>query len=571
MQAQPPNQAGKEGSVSAASLDESPSSLSDAGQSAAGPSVAAPSTAGQSVAGESIAGGALEPIAKLCCICGLDVTQKKRSRDRAGRYWCAFCHGFLPPGERNPDMIPCPDCGRDTRPGHMVEQAGIKVCVPCNKLMLAEAEPRQRHKAKVTANPETAIRKLIGQLIGGLGALAGLAALITLYHFNLLYLKPVSWLPFQGTLWVLGCLAAIDGIAIGIQYLRIAYRKSAREVEYDRMIQAAANQILAIEDESHSMGISESPEPIRRRVERAVHRVEACAGLGVSDAGEIIEGLAKQGNPERLIQFLKAQRPETADTVARNREIATVSYLYGDFTAATAAVSAILLRIQHDQEAMTRQALVCFRTGDLEQAKKIFKKVIYTAREKKDELELGEAYSNLGMLHLLLNEYDDAGVRYSQALQIYNRLSRDAGQADCHLHLGLIAFKQKKGVEAEERLRNALAINKRRNRAEGLAVCSGLLGVVLFEKEPPELKEADRLLNRAIQLNLELGRPGGMAAAYGNLGLVRAKRGDLASAREMLLKAQSIYQRINRPKMMAKIQSMLKTVGTLTAAKSAAR
>jgi predicted metal-dependent hydrolase len=56
-----------------------------------------------------------------------------------------------------------------------------------------------------------------------------------------------------------------------------------------------------------------------------------------------------------------------------------------------------------------------------------------------------------------------------------------------------------------------------------------------------------------------------VAAAYGNLGLVHVKRRDFAGARELFLKAQSIYQRINRPKMVAKIQGMLRQVGGMSA------
>jgi tetratricopeptide (TPR) repeat protein len=529
------------------------------------PEFSSASVAGASVVGTSVVG---ESVAKHCCICGLDVTHKPRSKDSKGRYWCVFCLKFLPSGEPPQGSVPCPDCARPTRPHLMVDQSGIKVCTPCNQLHLAEAAPRKKHKEAATANPETEIRLLIRQLLFGIGGCVAAGLLLTLYHYGLLYVKPMSWVPFESVLYLLAIAAGGLAVAIASQYGRIAYRQRMREVAYDDMIRAAANQILAVEDENHASGISESSEPLRRRVERAIARVEACAGLGVKGAGEVLAELDKRTGVEPLIHFLMSLRPETADTVARNREIATISYLHGDFAAASAAVSSILLRLHHDQEAMTRQALICFKTGDLEQAKKIFKRVVYTAKEKNNELDLAEAYTNLGMLHLLLSEFDDAGVRYSQAMQIYQRLSKEEGQADCLLNLALIAYKKKnKGPEVEDQFRQAMAINKRHKRLEGLSTCCGLLGVILIEKEPAELREAEKLLTQAVKLNMELGRPGGVAAAYGNLGLVRAKRGDFKGARENLLKAQSVYQRINRPKMMAKIQEMLKTVGTISAAR----
>ena len=527
---------------------------------------------------ETTSGGALAPFVeeafKSCCICGLDVTHKKRGRDRAGRYWCAHCHDFIAAGEKaadkTPGITPCPDCGRDTRQTLLVEQAGERVCRACNEIFIAEFAHRRQHKAAVTAHPELEIRGLIRKMMRGIVGLALAAALLTLYHFGLLYVHPKAWVPFESALYCLGAAAILLACAIGIQYLRMAWRRRARGVEYDRMVQSAANQILALDEESHTMGISESPEPLRRRIERAVARVEACAGVGVSGAGEIIESLAKKGNAAPLVKFLLAQRPDTADTVARNREIATASYLQGDLATTTAAVTAILLRLHHDRDAMTRQALVCFRNGELEQSKKIFKRVVHIAREKNSEIDLAAAYCNLGMLNVMLSEFDDAALRYSQAMTIYNRLKKEEGQADCLVNLGLIAYKKKeKGVEVEGQFRRAMAINKRHKRREGMAICCSLLGVILVEKEAPQLKEAEKLLHEAIRLNLDLGRPGGVATAYGNLGLVRAKRGDFAGARELFLKAQSIYQRINRPKMMAKIQEMLKTLGTLSAAKAA--
>jgi tetratricopeptide (TPR) repeat protein len=503
---------------------------------------------------------------KACCICGRDVTLKKRGRDHDGRYWCTFCQEFGVGAEKLAGMVPCPDCGRETRPNTIVEQGGEKVCHSCNEIYVEEARLRRMHKKAVTANREVAIRRLIRKLVNGLGGLAAVAILVTLYHFGLLYFPPKPWVPFLSALYCIAVLALGVVLAIGVQHIRIAWRKRTREEEYDKMIQAAANHILAIDDENHTLGVSESPEPLRRRVERAVARCEACAGDGNEVAAEIIKDLAEKGDPSELVAFLLAQRPGTEDTVARNREITTVCYLQGDLPTASSTVAAILLRLPHDQDAMTRWALITFRAGDLELSKKIFKRVVNTAKEKNNEVDLAAAYCNLGMLHMLLSEFDDAAVRYSQAKVIYKRLKREAGEADCLVSLGLIGYKKKeKGDETENLFREAMRINSRRKRREGLSICCSLLGVILFEKEEPKLNEAEKLLNKAVKLNFELGRPGGVAAAYGNLGLVRAKRGDLPGASEMFLKAQSIYQRINRPKMMAKIQGMLRTVGTLSA------
>ena len=509
-----------------------------------------------------------EPV-KLCCICGIDVSHHQRSRDPAGRYWCAPCHEFNPATDKAPGTAPCPDCARETRRSLMVDLAGVRVCRSCHQEYLAECENRRLHKNAVTANPELAIRLFIRKMAKGIVGLALLAGLITLYHFGLLYFRPRVWVPFESALYFLGSFAACVLITIAIQYPRMAIRKRARRAEYDEMIRSAADHVMALDDDSHTMGISEPHEPLRKRIERAVARVEACAGRGVSGAAEILELLSKRADAAPMITFLLAQRPNTTDTVARNREIATVSYLQGDLATASLAVTAILLRLQYDQDAMTRQALICFRGGELEHAKKIFRRVVHIAREKNSEIDLAAAYCNLGMLHVMLDEFDDAANRYNQAMVIYKRLNRVTDQADCMVSLCLIAYRQKKGEErakVEGEFRKAMAMTRRCKRREGMAICCSMLGVILFEKEVPQLNEAEKLLNKSVRLNLELGRAASVATAYGNLGLVRVKRRDLAGARDLFMKALNIYQRINRPKMAAKIQGMLKTVGTFSTA-----
>jgi tetratricopeptide (TPR) repeat protein len=506
-----------------------------------------------------------EPV-KRCCICGLDVSHQQRSRDRFGQYWCLHCHEFNSKPDKTPGCKPCPDCGRETRHSMMVEQLGKRICKSCSLNYLAELDHGRAHKLMVTAHPELEIRRLIRKFLIWLAGLAAASVVVTLYHFRLLYVHPKNWVPFESALWIFAAAAVGFGIAIQVQFIRMGIRKRIRLANYDEMIRSAANHVLALEEDSHAIGISEPPAPLRKRVERAVTRVRAFAGQGIIGAGEVLESLSKKSDVTAMIKLLCSQRPNTTDTVARNREIGTISYLQSDLPTATLAINAILQRLPHDQDAMTRQALICFRNGELELSKKIFKRVIHIAREKNSDIDLAAAYCNLGMLHVMLSEFDDAAIRYNQAMTIYKRLSLEEGQAECLVNLCLIAYRQKKGAEVEDQFRKAMTMNKKCNRLEGIAVCSSMLGVILLEKEVPELKESETLLNQAVKLNLELGRPGGVATAYGNLGLIRVKRQDFNGARELFLKAQAIYQRINRPKMTAKIQGMLKTVGTLSAA-----
>ncbi len=90
-----------------------------------------------------------------------------------------------------------------------------------------------------------------------------------------------------------------------------------------------------------------------------------------------------------------------------------------------------------------------------------------------------------------------------------------------------------------------------------MALDYGVLGLLVYSNEEGKLSEAERMLRKAVALNDRIGRFGAVAAAYGNLGLARAKARDFKRARQMLLQALSIYQRLNRPKMVHKVQTML--------------
>src|SRR5882724_9442286 len=83
---------------------------------------------------------------KACCICGADVTSKKRQRDPEGRYWCASCAETDSRQKRSGKGEICSDCGCTTPPKELLTVETDKICVKCQKIREDEKEQFERQR-----------------------------------------------------------------------------------------------------------------------------------------------------------------------------------------------------------------------------------------------------------------------------------------------------------------------------------------------------------------------------------------------------------------------------------------
>lgn len=501
-------------------------------------------------AGDAVADAA----AKSCCICGVNVSRTERRKDSDGRYWCKHCAALdaRPKAPGAKDV--CAECG-GVAP--LVAEDGDQVCVDCQKIRQDEKVNFEQRRQEATDDLELARWRRIKLLSWGAAAFVGLAVVrLTVLRKGSAPIE--NWLNFS----------AVAALLIWAIYVRITItvRKKMRLHAYDLQIVNVNNALLALGEQNQSQSVVERTEPLRKQIERAVRRIEAAVGQGAYAGEQLVANFARRHNAQPVIEFLQSQRPGKHDLAARNREIETIAYLSGDWENAMQAIVAVLLLIANDFDALSRQALVFFVTGRMDEAKRNFARVINLAKIKGDQLELANAYSNLAMLHQLLEEIDDAEKRHTQALVIYRKMEGMEDRiADTYGNLGFIFTKRGEKKDAEHMFRKALEINTKLHRVEGLALCNGVLGLMIYQTDDGDLRQAERMLRRAANLNDTIGRFGAVAAAYGNLGLVRAKRHDLKNARQYLLKALGIYQRLNRQKMVVKVQGMLTQISKAAA------
>jgi hypothetical protein len=119
------------------------------------------------------------PGAKICCVCGKDVTNAKRAKDARG-YWCYDCHKKDKEAERakNP-RARCPQCGRLVPADSITTYHGITLCAKCR----IEQEDLPNHqklkyRPKLGEKEEAAAKQK--KLVIVLGVIMGVLLIIVL-------------------------------------------------------------------------------------------------------------------------------------------------------------------------------------------------------------------------------------------------------------------------------------------------------------------------------------------------------------------------------------------------------
>jgi hypothetical protein len=74
------------------------------------------------------------PDAKLCHLCGDNLTGRQRYRDSIGRYWCTDCRE----ADERRNESRCPDCGKLFPPDKLFEFQLTRVCKGCYRTRIDE-------------------------------------------------------------------------------------------------------------------------------------------------------------------------------------------------------------------------------------------------------------------------------------------------------------------------------------------------------------------------------------------------------------------------------------------------
>ena len=97
--------------------------------------------------------------AKLCCVCGKDVTHDRRMKDAAtGRYWCFECGSANPIHKAHAMDVPCPECKRRFPPLAMMKFKDHYICSECYAKHAGKPLPGKAGEAAAPAKTTSPIK-----------------------------------------------------------------------------------------------------------------------------------------------------------------------------------------------------------------------------------------------------------------------------------------------------------------------------------------------------------------------------------------------------------------------------
>ena len=204
---------------------------------------------------------------------------------------------------------------------------------------------------------------------------------------------------------------------------------------------------------------------------------------------------------------------------------------------------------------LSRQFL---NTGDYEEALRYADQAQLLAKEHNDKMELGNAYSNKGVIFWYLGESDKALENHLQAIKIRNQCVDIQGVANSYNNIGLVYLSLSDYERSLQNYLKSLKIREETGDKNGMANSYNNIGVI-YQKQN-NYEKAIENYEKALKIREALGDKFGIAMSYNNIGLIYIEKNEYLQAIKNLMKGLLIREEIGDKKGMA--DSYL-NVGTL--------
>lgn len=182
--------------------------------------------------------------------------------------------------------------------------------------------------------------------------------------------------------------------------------------------------------------------------------------------------------------------------------------------------------------------------GNLDEAEKMFRRILEIAEKLGLLEEMASQYGNLGNIFKMRGDLDEAEKMLRKSLAIDEKLGQHEGMSTAYGNLGLIYWTRGNLNEAEKLFRKSLGIEEKLRRLEGAARQYGNLGLVYQTRG--DLDEAEKMFRKSLEINEKLGRVEGQASASSNLGNIFQARGNLDEAEKTHRTSLAIYEKLGR-------------------------
>ena len=187
----------------------------------------------------------------------------------------------------------------------------------------------------------------------------------------------------------------------------------------------------------------------------------------------------------------------------------------------------------------------------LEKAKKIFTR-------NHDNVGISSTNHNLGNVHYLQGNYEEAVKKYNQSLKIFEELGNKNGIAGILHALGNVHYQQSNYEEAVKKYNQSLKIFEELGNKNGIAGALHQLGNVHYQQGNYE--EAVKKYNQSLKIFEELENKNGIASTMGQLGMVHHDQGNYEGAVKLYNQSLKIFEELGNKNGIASTMGQLGNV-----------
>lgn len=192
---------------------------------------------------------------------------------------------------------------------------------------------------------------------------------------------------------------------------------------------------------------------------------------------------------------------------------------------------------------LTELGMIAFRTGDYDQARKLYQKVMKYWEDNGNARKIALILNNLGNICFDTQVYDEARELYEKSLKIRRELGDKRGIAAILNNLGSVYFSTEKLDKSEDYHRQSIEIRQAINDRYGLSTCYNNLGLVLGNLGKHE--EAIDFYSQGLAIKREIGDMWGVCNTLVNIGSVYGDIKKNGEARNCFREALQILSGIN--------------------------
>ena len=149
-------------------------------------------------------------------------------------------------------------------------------------------------------------------------------------------------------------------------------------------------------------------------------------------------------------------------------------------------------------------------------------------------------YNNSANSYLKTGEYEEAKKMYRKSICLLESINDEIHAATGYNNLAGVYYAQGQLKQAESMYRNALAIHEKLDLRREMAQDYVWLATIYMDKN--NLDKSEKLVYKGIEYSEQVGANAVMADGYGNLASVCLMRGQLIRAEELAHKALALHQ-----------------------------